>query len=558
LPPPSTDMNAGANDDVPVLIAGGSLVGLSTALFLGWHGIRSLVVERHPGTAIHPRAALFNQRTIELYRGLGLEREIVEASRREFGQNGAIVSVESLGGRELEYYFRHINDGVESLSPSPRLFITQIGLEPILRTRAEELGARLQYNTELVSFEAGADGVTAVVRERAHDVERTVRSQYLIAADGSRSPVRDRLGIALGGHGSFSNSITIYFRADIRPLVGDRNLSVIYVFGQGLQGFFRFSKAGDAGFLVVNKAVDANGELSANLWEDTSEERCVTLVREALGDPELQVELENVQRWNACADWAERFGDGRVFLAGDAAHNMPPTGGFGGNTGVQDGHNLAWKLALVLQGVAGPELLSTYDAERRPVGEHTVQQAYTRYVLRLAPELGKENLEPIVPESTVELGYRYRSAAVIADDQDGSVFENPHEPTGRPGTRAPHVALTRAGAPVSPLDLVGRDFVLLAGPAGAEWCSAAREAASDLGVGVSAYRIGEEGDVADDGGRFTKAYGIEADGAVLVRPDGFIAWRARAARDDSERVLADVLSRVLARPSERVACVEGE
>jgi 2-polyprenyl-6-methoxyphenol hydroxylase-like FAD-dependent oxidoreductase len=537
------------DDDVPVLIAGGSLVGLSTALFLGQHGVRSLVVERHPGTAIHPRAALFNQRTIELYRGAGLEKAIVEASRREFEQNGAIVSVESLGGRELEYYFRHINDGVESLSPSPRLFITQIGLEPILRTRAEELGARLQYSNELVSFETGEDGVTAVVKQRESGAEQTVRARYLIAADGSRSPIRDRLGVPLGGHGSFSNSITIYFRADIRPLVGDRNLSVIYVFGPRLQGFFRFSKAGDAGFLVVNKAVDENGELSTSLWEDTSEERCVELVREALGDPALEVEIENVQRWNACADWAMRFQEGRVFIAGDAAHNMPPTGGFGGNTGVQDGHNLAWKLAFVLQRLAGPELLTTYDTERRPVGEHTVEQAYTRYVLRLAPELGKENLEPIVPESTVELGYRYRSTAVIADDQDGHVFENPFEPSGRPGTRAPHVALTRAGAPISPLDLFGRDFVLLTGPAGDEWCAAARAVASHLALRVDAYRIGDGGDLTDDGGRFTEVYGIGADGAVLVRPDGFIAWRAEAAHGEGERMLADTLALVLARPA---------
>lgn len=537
------------DDDVPVLIAGGSLVGLSTALFLGWHGIPSLVVERHPGTAIHPRAALFNQRTIELYRGVGLEDAILEASEREFEQNGAIVSVESLGGRELEYYFRHINDGVEGLSPSQRLFITQIGLEPILRGRAEELGAQLAYSTELVGFEPRDDGVTATLRSRADGgSERTVAARYLVAADGSRSTVRERLGIGLGGHGSFSNSITIYFRADIRPLVGERNLSVIYVFGPRLQGFFRFSKAGDAGFLVVNKAVDEDGELSADLWDDTSDERCVELVREALGDPALVVELENVQRWNSCADWAERFQEGRVFVAGDAAHNMPPTGGFGGNTGVQDGHNLAWKLALVLRGLAGHELLSTYDAERRPVGEFTVEQAYTRYVLRLAPELGKENLLPIVPEWTVELGYRYRSAAVLTeDDGDDSVYENPAEPSGRPGTRAPHVPLTRNGAPVSPLDLVGRSFVLLAGAAGAQWCDAARAAAAALEVGVDAYRVGDGADLTDVSGRFPDVYGTGADGAALLRPDGFIAWRTQAAENDNVWVLTDVLARVLSR-----------
>ena len=230
------------------------------------------------------------------------------------------------------------------------------------------------------------------------------------------------------------------------PLIGDRNLSVIYVFGPRLQGFFRFSKAGDAGFLVVNTAIDEHGVRSTDLWADTSEERCIEYVRLALGDPEIAVEIENVQRWNACAEWAATLQDGRVFIVGDAAHNMPPTGGFGGNTGVQDGHNLAWKLAAVLDGSAGPELLGTYDAERRAVAEFTVEQAYTRYVLRLAPELGKENLQPIVPEATVELGYRYRSAAVILEPaDDGAMVEDPLAPSACPGARAPHLVVTRNG-----------------------------------------------------------------------------------------------------------------
>jgi 2-polyprenyl-6-methoxyphenol hydroxylase-like FAD-dependent oxidoreductase len=531
------------DDDVPVLIAGGSLVGLSTALFLGWHGIPSLVVERHRGTAIHPRAALVNQRTIELYRSVGLEPAIREASELEFVQNGAIVSVESLAGRELEYYFRNINEGVEGLSPSPRLFITQIGLEPILLQRSQELGASIAWGTELVSFDADADGVTARVRERDGGAEREVRARYLVAADGSHSPVRRQLGIPLSGHGSFSNSITIYFRADVRPLVGDRNLSVIYVFGPTQQGFFRFSKAGDAGFLVVNKALGPDGALTTNLWDDTGDERCVALVREALGAPDLIVEVENVQRWNACAEWAERFDDGRVFLAGDAAHNMPPTGGFGGNVGVQDGHNLAWKLALHLGGAAGPELLSTYDLERRPVGAFSVEQAYTRYVLRLAPELGKEHLQPIVPEAAVELGYRYRSPAVLTEpDDDEDVSESPFEPTARPGTRAPHVEVPRDGRPVSTIDLLGRGFTVLAGGDGDGWCRGAESAAAELGVAMDAHKI-------EDDGRFAEIYRTGTAGAVLVRPDGFIAWRTALPADDAERVLGDTLAQVLARSS---------
>src|SRR4051794_35386393 len=202
------------DDDVPVLVAGGSLVGLSASLFLGWHGVPALVVERHRGTAIHPRAALFLQRTIELYRSVGIEDEVTRAAEAEFVQNGALVSVESLAGRELEWYYRSVNEGVEDLSPVPRLFVTQIGLEPVLRRRAEELGARLEYGTEVVGFEQDADGVTALVRARDGGAERQVRARFLVAADGTHSPVRERLGIAMRGRGSFSNSITIYFRAD--------------------------------------------------------------------------------------------------------------------------------------------------------------------------------------------------------------------------------------------------------------------------------------------------------------------------------------------------------
>jgi 2-polyprenyl-6-methoxyphenol hydroxylase-like FAD-dependent oxidoreductase len=516
------------DDDVPVLIAGGSLVGLSTSLLLASRGIPSLTVERHPGTAIHPRAAMFNQRTIEIYRSLGLEGEIVGASGLEFEQDGAIVSVETLAGRELEYYFSNVNEGYEPLSPSPRLFISQIGLEPILRRHADKLGARLEYSAELISLDQDEDGVTARVRSRDSGTERTVRARYVVAADGSKSPVRERLGIPLRGHPSFSNSITIYFRGDIRPLLGDRNLSVIYVFGPTLQGFFRFSLAGDAGFLVVNTTTNADGTRNRDVWADMSEGRCIEYVREALGAPDLAVQIENVQKWNACAEWAERFQDGRIFLAGDAAHNMPPTGGFGGNTGVADAHNLVWKLALVLDGGAGPGLLETYDAERRPVGEFTSEQAYTRYVLRLDPELGKEDIQPFVPDPPIELGHRYRSSAVIPEgDDDDLIHENPHEPSGRPGTRAPHVELD-AG---STLDLFGPGFVVLS--ASDAWCRAAQAASLD------AHRI--EAPV------FATAYGTGADGAVLVRPDGFIAWRARHAPEDGERELSSALAQILGR-----------
>jgi 2-polyprenyl-6-methoxyphenol hydroxylase-like FAD-dependent oxidoreductase len=522
-----------ADREVPVLIAGGSLVGLSTGLFLGWQGVESLVVERHPGTAIHPRAALFNQRTIELYRAVGLEDEIVTASEREFVQNGAIVSVESLGGEELEYYFRNINEGVEDLSPSARLFVTQIGLEPLLHRRAEELGATVEWGKELSSFEVGDDGVLATLVNRGDGSEETVRARYLVAADGVRSPVRERLGIPLRGHPSFSNSITIYFRADVNELIGDRSLSVIYVFHPHQQGFFRFSRAGDAGFLVVNARLEADGARNRDIWPTSGEDECIEYVREALGAPDLPVEIENVQRWNASAEWAERFQEGPIFLAGDAVHGMPPTGGFGGNTGVQDAHNLAWKLAFVLDGRAGESLLASYDTERRPVGEFATEQAYTRYVVRLDPELdSKENLQPYVPEHVVELGYRYHSSAVISEPGDEALFEDPKQASASPGSRAPHLVLEDGR---SVLDLLGRRFVLLTGPGGAGW----REDAAEAGIDSPA--VGAAG--------FGELYGTGGEGATLIRPDGFVAWRTRdAADDEAADTLAHVLARVLDRP----------
>ena len=199
-----------------------------------------------------------------------------------------------------------------------------------------------------------------------------------------------------------------------------------------------------------------------------------------------------------------------------------------GNTGVADAHNLAWKLAMVLDGSAVPALLDTYEAERLPVGEFTVEQAYTRYVMRLDPELGKEDIQPFVADPPIELGHRYRSSAVITEsDDDGLLFEDPLEPTGRPGTRAAHVALDGG----STLDLFGRGFDVLS--AGEPWCDAAREA------GLEAHRI--------DVPAFRELYGTGSEGAVLVRPDGFIAWRAREARESGGSELSAALGQILGR-----------
>jgi hypothetical protein len=273
-----------------------------------------------------------------------------------------------------------------------------------------------------------------------------------------------------------------------------------------------------------------------------SEGTCVEYVRTALGAPDLPVQIENVQRWSATADWAERFADGRVLLAGDSVHVMPPTGGFGGNTGVQDAYDLSWKLAAVLDGTAGPDLLDRYDTERRPVGSFTTEQAYTRYVLRLDPSLGKENLMPIVDEAAVELGYRQLSTGIqVEEGDDGALWEDPREPTARPGMRAPHLPVDQDGAAGSLLDHFGDGFVLLAGEDGGGWS----EVAARLDVPVATHRHGA--DFGDASGRFAELYGIGREGAALVRPDGFVAWRTRGGPESEGDALADALTAALAR-----------
>lgn len=539
-----------AHEEVPVLIVGGSLVGLSTAVFLGHHGVPSLVVERHTGTAIHPRAAAVTQRTMENYRAVGLEPEIERIADTEFVQNGAIMAVESLGGKELDWFFRFVNEGVEEISPSRRIFVTQIGLEPALSRAAEAAGARVLHSTEATIEAQDADGVTVVVRPRAGGPERTVRARYVVAADGAHSRIREQLGIRNLGHGSFSDCITIYFRADVRTLMGDRNLSVVYVLHPRLQGFFRFSIDLQSGFLAVFSTVDEHGERSRRVGEDMSPETCVGYVREALGDPGIAVEIESVQRWAATAEYAERLREGRVFLAGDSAHVMPPTGGFGGNCGVQDAYDLAWKLAYVVDGRAGEALLDTYDAERQPVGALTTEQAYTRYVLRVDPSLGTENLMPVVHEVPIELGYRYRSSAIVGADDDEAMWEDTRAPSGRPGFRAPHAWVESGGETRSTLDLYGRDFVVVPGPSGETWRAAAARAAATLGVGIEVKRIGAE--IVDPAGILPTLYGTGDDGAVVVRPDGFVAWRTATADDDRGRELADVLGSALGRAAATV------
>ena len=531
----------------PVLIAGGGLVGLSAAMFLAQHGVSSLAIEKLRGGSQLPRAAFFHMRTIELFRSAGIEDEVREQSAKEFTPEGAVVLMDTLSGKQLAAFIPSLNEGVDAVSPCRRLFITQPGLEPILRRRAEVAGAKVIDGCEVIGIEQNADGVTVTAREAVSGTEVELRGKYLIGADGAHSKVRELLNIEFDGRGVFSNSITIYFHADLAPLLLNKPVSVIYIGNPALGGFFRMDKDCQSGFLCVNTVGDPKKDpvAASNAAADISEAKLIEFVRAGVGDPNLPVKIDGIARWRATSDVARRFKVGRVFLAGDAAHLMPPNGGFGGNTGIHDAHNLAWKLAMVLQGKAGPELLETYETERKPVGKFTVEQAYTRYVTRTAQYLGAKDFEPPANDFNIELGYLYRSPAIVPEDQDDKLHDDPRQTFGRPGSRAPHVWLERGGNRVSTIDLTGNSFVLIAGPEGASWCEAARRAARGLnGIKLETHCV-NGAELRDPEGSFLAAYGIPAAGAVLIRPDGFVAWRATSEARDPESVMASTLRSIL-------------
>jgi 2-polyprenyl-6-methoxyphenol hydroxylase-like FAD-dependent oxidoreductase len=540
-------MGAGPTQDYPVVIAGGGLIGLSTAMFLAQQGIASIAVERLRGGSPLPRAAHFHMRTLELFRLAGIEDEVKRRSEDDFLPEGAIIAMDSLSGRKLADIIASLNAGVEALSPCRRLFISQPSLEPILRRRAKEAGAQVLEGHAVTSVEQDTSRVTVTVKDVDSGEEKQLRARYLVGADGAHSVVRELLGIPLDGRGVFSNSITIYFTADLSPQLGGKPLSVIYINNPVFGGFMRMNKDCQSGFIGINRAGDPLTDPdAANVAKDVSEKRLIEFVRAAAGVPDLPVRIDGVARWRATSDVARQFAQGRIFLAGDAAHLMPPNGGFGGNTGIHDAHNLAWKLAYVLKGLAGPRLLETYDMERRPIAKFTVEQAYTRYVTRTAPYLGATDFQPLADDFDIELGHIYHSPAIVAAaDDDSAVHADPHQTCGRPGSRAPHFWLERAGQPISTLDLFGDAFVLLAAPGGEAWCEAASAVARRFpGVTIKAHRVGSA-DLHNPGAGFAPAYGLSQDGAALIRPDGFVAWRAKTMIGDPENALGRVLDAVL-------------
>jgi putative polyketide hydroxylase len=540
--------------ETPVLIVGGGPTGLAASLTLSHLSVPSMLVNEYPGTLEHPKAVGIMQRTAELLRLWGAEDEVRQRGvPREFCNR--MVWTTTLSGEELGRTETVEPDDTapEPQSPATGLRCPQHITESALRDRAQAHDvADLHYGFELTGFEQDDDGVTATIVARDGGQTSTVRAQYLIAADGNDSTVRTACGIGRAGDADMGHFVNIFHRAPLGPLVRDRPGWSYAVITPDLTGAFVTINGDDVWLFHVNLAPDET-------VEDFTEERCLDTIRGAAGVEDLEVDVISIKSWIMGAELSTAFRDRRVLLTGDAAHRTTPDGGVGMNTGLHSAHNLAWKVGAVVSGWAGPDLLDTYETERRTVAETNVAYSARRGsgMMKMVEAVRAGDLDtvregiaarPAGGRQGMDLGFRYEEGAVASDGTTPPRVGNPmaeYVQNGCPGGRAPHLWVQRDGERVSTLDAFGGGFVLLTGSDGAAWRAAAEQAAAPRLVPIEVLSVGEAADLQAPAGRFEALYGVEPDGAVLVRPDGFVGWRAQRAEPTAANDLAGALATIL-------------
>jgi putative polyketide hydroxylase len=544
---------------IPVLIIGGGIVGLSASLFLSHQGIPSILIERHSGTSIHPRARSVNARTMEIYRGIGISDAVREAGASLSPSMGIYSgsSVKEVIDPKPRKEKRPIPFAglMSETGPESGAWGTLDMVEPVLLQRAKERGVDARFFTECVCVEQDGEKVTATLKDRSDDNAYKVTTDYLIAADGANSPIRERLGIQRTGRGELGNLLNILFHTtpSLSPFFKNREFSLCRIEQPDFCGLFTSINNSDR--WVFHLCYDpTKGEKP----EDFPPEKCKVFLQKALGMPEFEIDVKSILPWQASVRVAERIQEGRIFIAGDAAHQMPPYAGQGANSGIADVHNLAWKLAAVLKKQANPTLLETYESERLPVGKFAAEASGAA-----ADDKGlimwKKNVKTVVNLARrihimSGFGYTYYSNLIVGESTWplGGVTWKPWsipsiflELDGRPGTRAPHVWVEKEGKRISTVDLFGKGFVLLAG-SDESWVEAAGRVSEALkGVEVKAYCVGPNGGLADKERKWERAAGISSTGALLVRPDGFVAWRERRIPPDCERRFEEVMRQSL-------------
>jgi len=587
-----------ADLEVPVLIVGGGGAGLTASMLLSKLGVESLLVSALPTTSVLPKAHVLNQRTMEILADAGVADEIyaqgtprVNLSHTGFyagfaGWPDAGALIEKLeawggGGSDLDW---------EAASPRATTNLPQIRLEPIMRRHAEQLAPRMvRFGHELVSFDQDDDGVTSTVLDRESGTEFTVRSAYLFACDAGRK-VGPQLGVEMVGIRDVGSVASIHLTSDLSPWALDPDVLIRWIWLPHMARLATLVPMGptrwgpDSEEWVLHLTYEFG---DPRALDDASVEADM---RRALGIGDHPVTVHLITRWELVGVVASKLRVGRTFMLGDAAHKHPPTGGLGLTSATQDVHNLCWKIAAVLDGVASDGLLDTYDPERRSSVQwnvdNSVDSALNHMLIGESLGLTDPDLTPdegwasvgrlwsgkpedeafrqrvhrtIASQSmefrklNVEYGYTYDSAAVVPDGTPADPSLDPvrlYRPSTRPGSPLPHAWLEAIdGARCSTLDLVrpGR-FLVIAGEEGGPWIEVASALGTAIGLPLDAVRIGHlDGDYLDPQCRWLTMRGIGPEGAILVRPDRFVAWRHTGQAADPRGELGRAFEQVLCR-----------
>ncbi|MEJ3659332.1 FAD-dependent monooxygenase [Actinomycetes bacterium KLBMP 9759] len=578
--------------ETDVLVVGSGPAGGGAALALATLGVEHVVITKYRWTADTPRAHITNQRTMEIFRDLGIEADVLaQATPHEL--MGETVFCTSLAGDEIgrvrtwETAPGRASD-YQAASASPNCDIPQTLLEPIIVGHAAARGSRIRFDTEYLSLAQDGTGVTVRVRDRVSGRESTIRAKYVIGADGGRSQIAADIGLPFEGQMDIAGSMNIVFHADLSRYVAHRP-SVLYwvlqpgadIGGIGL-GLVRMVRPWNEWLVVWGYDINQPPPV-------IDDQAAINIVHELVGDPSIPVTIRSTSLWGNNKMYATHYQSGRVFCAGDAVHRHPPSNGLGSNTSIQDAYNLAWKLAYVLRGQAGEGLLDTYSSERAPIGRQIVLRANKSIeefgpifdALGITGESDPDLMNAHIAARTqntptaaaqraaladaldlkdyefnahgVDLDHRYTSTAVVADgtaepaaERDPELHYHPHT---RPGHRLPHVWLgTPTGQRVSTHDITGKGkFTLLTGIAGTAWADAASKAAAELDVPLTAHVIGPGQTHIDLYNDWARTREVPESGAVLVRPDNHVAWRATALPDDPAGTLIDVMTGILSR-----------
>jgi len=583
---------------VPVLIVGGGGAGLTASMLLAGLDVEHLLINSRSGTSELPKAHVLNQRSMEILDDAGVA-DLIEERGTPAEAMAATAFYAGFGGSDPDAGRRMAKaqswgaggaaERWRAASPRRQCNLPQIRLEPLLRARAEELSpGRVRFNHELIDLSQDEGGVTVIVRDNGNGREYEVRADYLIGADGGRT-IPGQIGVEYEGLGVVSEAVSFHVSADFSEVAPDPDVLIRWI----------ISPERGAGVVMVPMGPERWGPDSEE-WvihlqylvgdpRAASDEAVLADLRAALNIPELPMQIHKISRWTVDAVLASSFREGRVFLVGDAAHRHPPTGGLGLTSAIHDVHNLCWKLAAVLAGQAGAPLLDTYEAERRPVDARNAQRSLENAVNHLEiiatggvshEQSAEQNWASLrrlwsgdsadaehraavlrliraqsmeFNEHNVEYGFAHESAAIVADGTPEP--ENPddvriHIPSTRPGSPLPHAWIEDIDGERRPIkDLVRPGaFLVIAGEEGTAWCEAAKQVADDLEVPLDAVRIGHlDGDFFDPRCAWLRRREFGPEGAVLVRPDRFVAWRSMGAVEQPTEALRDALEQVLAR-----------